>query len=79
MIKLGQTVKCRVTGFSGIVTGHANYLSGCDQFLVAPPVDKDGNWKEGHWFDEQRLIVTDENALSYENPKNGADGKAPVK
>ncbi len=27
-------VKDKITGFSGKVTGHADYITGCDQFLV---------------------------------------------
>jgi hypothetical protein len=57
MIKLGSKVKDRITGFSGIVTGFVTYLSGCNQALVIPKVAADGTFKEGQWFDEQRLEV----------------------
>jgi hypothetical protein len=50
-------VKDRITGFSGVVTGFVTYLSGCNQALVVPKVGKDGSFKEGQCFDEQRLEV----------------------
>lgn len=56
-IKLGEEVREVVTGFEGVVTGRAEYLSGCHQLLVAPKVKADGAYAEGHWFDEQRLVV----------------------
>lgn len=32
MIILGRKVRDKVTGFEGIVTGRATYLTGCDQY-----------------------------------------------
>lgn len=57
MIKLGVQAKDKVTGFEGIVTGAAQYLSGCNQFVIQPPM-KDGKFEGSHWFDEGRLEVT---------------------
>jgi hypothetical protein len=54
---LGYTATDRVTGFSGVVTGYAHYLSGCNQFLVAPRVKATGEFVPSEWFDEQRLVV----------------------
>jgi hypothetical protein len=72
-------VKDKVTGFIGVVTGHADYLTGCDQYLVQP-ASKDGEWKEGRWFDENRLqIVSEEKPLLTDSNSNGADMQAPVK
>ena len=45
-----------VTGFQGIVTSRCDNITGCNQYLVQPPV-KDGNFVEPQWFDEQRLKV----------------------
>lgn len=57
MAMLGYKVKDRITGFTGVVTGQVKYISGCNQALVVPAVDKDGKLVEGQWFDEQRLDV----------------------
>lgn len=57
MIELGSKVKDSITGFVGVVTARAEYLSGCHQLLVQPPTDDKGEYKEPHWFDEQRVLV----------------------
>jgi hypothetical protein len=75
-------VKDKVTGFAGIVTGHSDYITGCDQYLVQPPA-KDGEWKEGKWFDEGRLeVVSTHESLKpadLQAEENGADMPAPMK
>lgn len=59
MIALGSKVRDVVTGFEGITTGRAEYLTGCTQYLVAPSgVDKDGKIRESYWLDEGKLVVT---------------------
>jgi hypothetical protein len=79
-IKMGQTVKDLITGFEGVVTGHCEYISGCDQLLVQKKVDKDGNKQDGIWFDVQRLRVVDSEVISLDNSKTpGPDMAAPVK
>jgi hypothetical protein len=50
-------VRCKVTGLSGIVTGRTEYINGCIQWLVRPPLDKDGKPQEGQWLDEAMLEV----------------------
>ena len=54
-MELGSTVKDRITGFEGVVTGVCNYLTGCAQALVAPKIGADGSHKDSVWFDVQRL------------------------
>lgn len=56
-IELGVTVTDKITGFKGVVTGYVQYLTGCNQALVQPPVAKDGALRESFWLDEQRLTV----------------------
>jgi hypothetical protein len=56
-IRLGVEAKDIVTGFTGIVTARATYLTGCDQYVLSPGVDDDGKVPEAHWFDENRLVV----------------------
>lgn len=72
----------KITGFKGVVTGHADYITGCDQYLIQPGV-KDGEWKEARWFDEGRLVVVDADVpvrfFDVQAEKNGADIPAPVK
>lgn len=32
--KHGQTVKEKITGFQGVITGVVSYITGCNQYLV---------------------------------------------
>lgn len=78
MIEMGSTAKDRITGFRGIVTGRAQYLTGCNQYLLNPPA-KDGALVCSEWFDEQRLEVdASYDVVRLDNSNgNGADRAAP--
>ncbi len=56
-IKMGSTVKDKVTGFTGIVTARCEFISGCLQYCVLPKSGKDGKYPDHQYFDEERLIV----------------------
>ena len=58
MINLGNKVKDKITGFQGIATSKHIYLTGCSQFGIQPPMDKDGKVPDKKYFDEGRLTVT---------------------
>jgi len=80
--KLGQKVQDSITGFAGIVTGKAEYITGCIQILVQPPasvLDKAGEFKEPHWIDEDRVIVLDAEPLVLPRAAPGFDKQAPTK
>lgn len=66
-IKLGTKVKDNITGFSGMVTGRCEYLTGCRQYSVAAKASK-GKGGETTWFDEDRLLK------SIPKPGAGNDG-----
>jgi hypothetical protein len=77
-LQLGSTVKDRITGFRGIVTGYVTYISGCNQCLVVPPVDKEGKKRDGEWIDEQRLEVQRAKIIRLDNHAGtGFDQEAP--
>lgn len=56
-IQMGDTVADSITGYSGVVTGRCEYITGCSQILVQPAV-KDGAWQDAKWLDVDRLTVT---------------------
>ena len=57
-IQLGDTVREKISGFTGVVTGLVRYITGCDQALVAPrTLKEEGTRRESEWFDIQRLDV----------------------
>ena len=60
---LGDRVKCRVTGFTGIITTHAKHLAGCDRLWAEPPVGADGKHVEGRWFDIDMVEIVEANVV----------------
>lgn len=79
MIKLGQTVIDKVTGFKGIVIGRAEHLYGCTTVGVKPKVGDDGKVIDTHWFDEPALkVIKEEKPLKrYSNNTGGPLASIP--
>ena len=61
--ELGDKVKCKVTGFAGIVTSYSKHISGCDRLYVDPPVCKDGHDRDGKWVDIDMISIIKPNAV----------------
>lgn len=80
-IELGNEVKDRITGFQGIATGKAEYLTGCNQYVVQPICEKNTSYPDAQWFDEGRLEFVSEGIKSEEvsAEENGSDYIAPIK
>jgi hypothetical protein len=79
---MGLTVKDKISGWTGVVTGHCDYISGCDQLLVTPSgLKKDGTVPEGKWVDVQRLeVVSGKKRITLDNEKTpGPDLPAPIR
>lgn len=76
--RLGHTYRDKISGFQGVATGHCEYITGCNQTLLQPPVGADGAPKESHWFDDQRLDFIDADRIYLNNgPTPGCDKPAP--
>lgn len=57
-IQLGDKAKDVISGFTGRVTGRAEYITGCTQFCLSPErLDEKGQLQSGNWFDDSRLVV----------------------
>ncbi len=58
MVNLGDEVEDSITGFRGIVTGIARYITGCVQVLIVPRKGCEPA-KPGDecWIDEKRLLL----------------------
>ena len=78
-VKLGDTVRDTITGFKGVATGVVDYLTGCRQFLVNPPVDDKGDVRKSQWFDEDRLLREDVPRRRLGIMHAGPDTEAPHK
>jgi hypothetical protein len=73
--KLGATYKDAITGFSGVCIGTVQYISGCNQSLLAPKGDKDARW-----IDDQRLVQCGSKVIALDNCKTpGGDLPAPIR
>lgn len=57
MIELGDTVKCRYTGFKGVAVHRTTFVNGCVQFGIAPRVGRDGKYIEETEIDEESLEI----------------------
>lgn len=55
-VKMGDKVRCKLSGFEGTADGRAVYLNGCVQFRVTSKDLKDGE-PIREWFDEDDLEV----------------------
>ena len=79
-VQLGSTVKDTITGFTGIVTGRCEYITGCAQVLVQPQMSTAGDLKDARWYDEPRLEVSSAALFVLaSNKEAGADIAAPIK
>jgi hypothetical protein len=66
-IKLGQKLKCRVTGIEGIATAKCEYLNGCIQIGITPLADTN-KYPETHYIDYKQLeVIGDGISIETEN------------
>lgn len=55
-IRLGDRVKDRITGFTGIVICETTWLNGCRRFGLQPEKLHEGKPVEDRYFDEGQLV-----------------------
>jgi hypothetical protein len=77
-IRIGVRAKCKVTGMVGIITGHTEYLNGCVQWLLRPPVGADNKVPDGLWIDDGYLEYVDEGISKPEKSKPIVGGDLPA-
>lgn len=71
-LNLGDKVKDRISGFSGIVTARLEYLNGCLRMQVSPDkVDKEGKVPEGYIFDVEQLDLVKAGVHAIASPGGG--------
>ncbi len=63
---LGKEGKDKITGFTGVITAHVKYLTGCDQYCLTPKVNDKGETMTGEFFDEARIEITGNGILPEE-------------
>lgn len=57
-------VKCRLTGFKGVVIARTEWNNGCRRYTVQPKVGADGKLPDPQVFDEQDLVLVKGGAKS---------------
>jgi len=74
-IEVGDRVKDKLTGFTGIVIAKTEWLNGCSRMGVQSEKLKDGKTMDAEWFDEVQLTVAKKSVhrptgkeLNAENP-----------
>ena len=78
-VKLGSTVRDKITGFTGVVTGRCEYITGCAQLLIQPKMIG-GLIHDARWYDEPRLEGSSTALFVLDSNKDaGADIAAPIK
>jgi len=77
----GDLARDVVTGFEGVVTGHADYITGCDQYLLSPRSKSADEKKDSFWLDENRLELVEPSVvnLAENSVVKGAGEQAPIK
>ncbi|MGJ8561713.1 MAG: hypothetical protein ACSHX3_15895 [Litorimonas sp.] len=76
-VSLGDKVKDTLTGFTGIVTARAEYLTGCNQIFVLPSAEKSNEYKDGHWFDIERIEKLEGSVVDISARRTGSDTPTP--
>ena len=63
-IVLGDRVRCRITGFVGIATARTDWIYGCLRWGVQREdlIKEKGTIMDPAWFDDDQLVIVDENA-----------------
>ena len=76
--KLGTRVRDICNGFIGIALARHEYLNGCVQYSVEPPVDRDNKYSDALRIDEGQLEKVDDGILE-KKPKPKRDGGPSVR
>lgn len=80
-VQLGKPYRDIVTGFSGIVAGRCEYLTGCNQALIQPRGLEGGKMIDSVWIDEQKLVPIEDGSIESITLDNGVspgrDAPAP--
>jgi hypothetical protein len=62
-IEFGDKVKERISGFTGIVTGYATYITGCNKVLIDSNKVSPGGDVQQMWTDEDRVKIIKKKAF----------------
>ena len=76
--ELGDILKEKITGFTGVVMVRAEYFTGCVHYgLCAQKIDKDGKIPDWQWIDATRLVKL-EGKVELDLPKGPSAISGPM-
>ncbi len=76
-IALGDRAEDTISGFTGIVVGRNETLTGCAQVCLAPRGDKPHQFVEPNWFDVERVTLLGRAAAEIIDRPSGGDIPLP--
>lgn len=76
-IKLGDKVRCGITGFEGTAIARTEHIHGCVQIDIIPLVDEDGKLQDTVSIDEPQLVVIEEKESPEPEPSGGGHRPKP--
>lgn len=76
-LNLGDKVKDKITGLTGIVTCQSRWLNGCIRYAVQPEKLKDGVPADLQHLDEQQLERVKSGAVKIQQADTGGPFPAP--
>lgn len=76
MIVLGEKVKDKISGLTGIATARLEYLNGCVQYTVSPRLEKGKTELVAYNIDEENLEVVGKRVKIKKNTTGGPTHKA---
>jgi len=73
-MKLGDKLKCKVTGFEGVCVAKLKHLNGCIQLGLKCKMVKDGEYPETVYLDIEQLEKVNEKPVKVKpSPKGGSE------
>jgi len=76
-IQLGDKVRDKVSGFTGIAVCRADWISGCLRYTVQAPAKKDGTLQECQSFDVEQLEVVKSGSVKLSDRRTGGPMPTP--
>ena len=76
--ELGDEVKCKVSGFKGIVIATQQCLTGCDRVHVQAPLTKDGKFGECYTIDSASVEIIKKSKVKKETVQDDTKKGGPA-
>jgi hypothetical protein len=78
-MKLGDVVRDKISGFTGVANCRLEYLNGCVRWMVCPQTLHDGKVIDAHYFDHEQLeVVEGASVPSVARVQSGGDRPTPA-